>query len=80
VTFPPGLAKLETNPSSTGSAAAAKTMGIVLLAFLAASIATRELVTMTSTLRRTTSAARSGRVSILPSAYRYSMKMFFPST
>jgi hypothetical protein len=35
---------------------------------------------MTSTLRRTSSAARSGSRSSFPSAYRYSMRMFFPST
>ena len=37
-------------------------------------------VTMTSTLRRTSSAASAGRRSSFPSAYRYSMTMFFPST
>ena len=36
-------------------------------------------VTMTSTLRRTSSAASSGRPSSFPSAYRHSMTMFFPS-
>ncbi len=39
VIFPPGRARLETSPVPTGSAAAANTMGIVALAFLAAKIA-----------------------------------------
>ena len=37
-------------------------------------------VTMTSTLRRTSSAASAGRRSSFPSADRHSMTMFFPST
>jgi hypothetical protein len=80
VIFPPGRARLETSPLPTGSGAAANTMGIVALAFLAAKIALPPGVTMTSTLRRTSSSARSGSRSSFPSAYRYSMKMFFPST
>ena len=39
VIFPPGRARLETSPVPTGSAAAANTMGIVALAFLAAKTA-----------------------------------------
>ena len=36
VMFPPGLARLSTSPPATGSPASKKTMGIVLVAFLAA--------------------------------------------
>ena len=43
-------------------------MGIVALAFLAANVAPGLLVTMMSTLRRTSSAARSGSRSPFPSA------------
>jgi len=39
-----------------------------------------EVVTITSTLSRTRSAASSGRRSYFPSAYRYSRRMFLPST
>src|SRR5919205_703902 len=46
------------------------TMGIVALAFLAAKAAWVGAVTMTSTLRRTSSAARAGSRSSFPSAYR----------
>ena len=57
------------------------TMGIVLVAFLAARIIlSPPAAKMISTLRRTSSAASSGRRSSFPSAYRYSMAMFCPST
>ena len=46
------------SPVSTGSVAAAMTIGIVLVAFLAAWTAGVPHVTITSTLRRTSSAAR----------------------
>ena len=55
-------------------------MGIVLVAFFAAGIAgVPPAATMTSTLSRTNSAARSGSRSSFPSASWYSMAMFFPS-
>src|SRR6266446_6424690 len=79
VIFPPGRARLETSPPPTGSPKEANTMGIVGLAFLAAKIP-GPVVTMTSTLRLTSSAARSGSRSSFASVYRYSMTMFFPST
>ena len=41
VMFPPGRARLSTSPAATGSAPAIKTMGIVLVAFLAARLASR---------------------------------------
>ncbi len=80
VMFPPGRARLATNPLPTGSGSCAMTMGIVEVASLAARVAVGPAVTMTSTLRRTSSAASAGRRSSFPSADRHSMTMFFPST
>ena len=81
MTLPPGRARLSTRPASTGSIPPPViTMGIVLVAFLAAWIVvTPPATTMISTLRRTSSAASSGYRSRFPSAYRYSMAMFCPS-
>src|SRR5206468_798424 len=56
------------------------TMGIVAVASLAARVGDGPEMTITSNLRRTSSAASAGRRSGFPSAYRYSMTMFFPST
>ena len=78
--FPPGRARLATNPLPTGSLSCVMTMGIVAVASLAARVGTEPGVTMMSTLRRTSSAASAGRRSSFPSAYRYSIAMFFPST
>ena len=61
VMFPPGRARLATNPLPTGSLSCAMTMGIVAVASLAARVAVGPAVTMTSTLRRTSSAASAGR-------------------
>ena len=55
------------------------TMGIVLVAFLAALTTLLVAVTMRSTFRRTSSSARAGRRSILYAAQRNSMLMFRPS-
>src|SRR5262245_50629326 len=54
-------------------------MGIVLVAFFAANGVGPPEVTIRSTLRRTNSAASSGRRSDFCSANRYSMVIFFPS-
>src|SRR5215813_2439549 len=81
VIFPPGRARLVTDPWATGSTSPAMTMGIVLVASLAARVAPPPPpVTITSTFNRTNSAARAERRSSSPSACRYSMTMFFPST
>gem|GEM_PF-2323429 len=80
VMFPPGRAKLATNPLATGSPSCAKTMEIVVVASLAARVTDGPAVTMISTLRRTSSAASSRSRSAFPSAYRNSTTMFFPST
>ena len=53
VTLPPGRARLATKPDSTGSNVTGKTIGIVLVASLAASIDCVLPATMTSTLRLT---------------------------
>jgi stage V sporulation protein G len=77
--FPPGLARLATNPCSTASSTAPMTMGIVLVACFAARTPGGVMVTITSTFSRTSSAASSGSRSALPSADRYSREMFRPS-
>ncbi len=61
VTLPPGRLRLATRPSWTGSPPVRKTIGIVVVAALAASTdADVPGVTMTATRRRTRSAANSG--------------------
>jgi hypothetical protein len=59
---------------------AAMTVGMVLVAVLAASAAGVPHVTMASTPRRTSSDASSGNRSSLSPAHRYSMVMVLPST
>jgi hypothetical protein len=78
VTLPSGRARLATWPRPTGSAWTANTMGIDLVAFRAASTKVEDGATMTSTFKRTRSAARSGNCSTL-SAHRHSMMMLAPS-
>src|SRR5262245_35360398 len=79
VTLPPGRAKLAIRPSATGSTEVVITIGMVVVAFFAANTGAVDVPTMTSTLRRTSSAASSGRRSFFCSANRYSKAMFFPS-
>ena len=79
VTLPPGRARLATKPAPTGSPEFAITMGMVVVAFFAANAGGVAETTIRSTLRRTRSAASSGRRSGFCSANRYSMVMFFPS-
>ena len=80
VMFPPGRARLATSPLPNGSPAAVMTMGIVAVALLAAMGASVPPAAMTSTLRRTSSAANYGSKSSRFSAYRRSKTTFFPST
>ena len=54
-------------------------MGMVVVAPFAANADVAPVTTIISTLRRTSSAASSGRRSDFCSAYRYSMVKFFPS-
>src|SRR5215467_6772195 len=80
VTLPPGRARLATKPFPIGSGSCVITMGMVLVASLAARVSVGPAVpTIRSTLRRTNSAASSGRRSDFCSANRYSMVRFFPS-
>jgi hypothetical protein len=81
VMFSPGRARLSTSPAATGSTPLTKTMGIVLVAFLAAKISAVEDVKSTSTLSRTSSSVSAGirgeltfRVSILES-YRFALNV-----
>src|SRR5215467_12307599 len=60
VTFPPGFARLFTSPEKTASPTEAMTMGMVVVAPLAARVPGVPWVTSTSTLSRTSSAASSG--------------------
>ena len=80
VTFPAGRARLLTKPAPTGSAGFVITMRMVVLAFFTANVDGVSGTTIKSDLRRTNSAARSGRRSSLCSANRYSIVIFFPST
>ena len=80
VRLPPGRAKLATSPERTGSPIAMATIGIVLVAFLAAIAPGVLPVTITSTLRPITSAISAGSRSRWPSAQRRSMMRFWPST
>ena len=69
VALPPGRLRLSTRPSQTGSVPEENTIGMVDVAFFAATAAAVEPgVTIIATLRRTRSAAISGRASFLPRA------------
>ena len=78
VALPPGRARLATRPLPTGSLAIAKTMGMTSVACLTATPAL-PVVTMTSTLSRTNSAAISENRSLRPSPQRYSIATLRPS-
>ena len=58
--LPPGRLRLATRPNRTGLSAPTKTIGIVVVALLAASADPRPVVTMTATPNRTNSAASAG--------------------
>ena len=60
MTLPPGRFRLATRPSSTGSLPVTKTVGIVLVAALAARAAAVGVANMTATWRLTRSAAIEG--------------------
>jgi hypothetical protein len=60
VTLPPGRAILVTSPSCTGSLPVVKTIGIVVVAFFAASAAGVLVAAITATRRLIRSAAKSG--------------------
>src|SRR5215471_12736874 len=72
---------LSTSPCKTGSSPVAKTMGMVVVAALAAKAATvPPAATIMVTWRRTNSAASAGSLSSSFSAQRYSIVTFTPST
>ena len=73
VRLPPGRARLATRPVPTGSPDTANTIGITALARFIAIESLLEVVTMTSTLRRTNSAAISATRSGRPCAQRCSI-------
>jgi len=80
VTFPPGCARLATSPVLTGSTLLVMTIGMVVVAFMAATaIGFPPVATMMSTPSRTASAALAGSRSISPFAKRYSMTTFSPT-
>ena len=79
VMFPPGRARFVTKALPRGSAAVAMTMGMVVVASLAAWIAPATEATITSTFRATDSAASWAARSARPSAHRYSTRMLLPS-
>src|SRR6516165_629406 len=81
VALPSGRARLATRPSLTGSSATPKTIGIVVVAALAARAPVpKPGVTITATRLRTSSAMSAGRRSYWPSSQWYSTITFWPST
>ena len=81
VMFPPGRARLAMSPVATGSAAMPPmTIGIVLVASLAAKLAGVPDATMSWTFMAMSSAASAGSLSLRSSEKRYSMARFWPST
>ncbi len=79
VMLAPGREKLATNPSATKSPPDASTIGIVDVAFFAASPPGVPEVTIMSTFSLTSSATSAGRRSAFPSAQRYSTTTLRPS-
>ena len=77
--FPPGRARLCTSPAPIGSATAAMTIGMVVVACFAARAHGVKAATITSTGRRTSSAANSGSRSVIPSAELTLREKFCPS-
>ncbi len=80
VRLPSGLARLETRPVAMASPLIAITIGIVVVACLAARVPGVPWVMRRSTFVAISSATRRGSRSYLPSAQRNSVTMFVPST
>src|SRR3990170_1822280 len=80
VMFPPGRLRDATIPVPTGSPTATMTRGTDVVAFLTAWVPGVPAVTITSTFRAISSAMRVGRRSYFPSAHRYSITTFWPSS
>lgn len=81
VALPPGRFRLATSPAATGSVPVANTIGIFVVAALAAN-APRVVpsAVITVTCRLTKSPAKAGSRSFFPSAQRYSISTLLPST
>ena len=80
VMLPPGCPRFGTRPISTGAYTATKTIGIDVVALLAAIAHDEFRARMTSTFNRTNSSANCGSWSRLPSVDRNSQTRFRPST
>ena len=81
VTFPPGRARLATIPVAIGSLVLTMTIGMVFVACLTCENGSRAAQVKTaSTFSWTKSFASSAERLWFPSAYRTSIRMFFPST
>ena len=80
MTFPPGRARLVTNPSRTGSLIPMKTIGIVLVRSLAVRARNVLAVTMMSTFIWRNSVTKVEARSFFPSRYRRSMARFLSVT
>ena len=80
VALPPGRLRLATRPSLTGSSGILNTIGILVVAEIAARAAgIFPGAAITATPWRTRSSASSGNRSYWPSAQRYSIETFWPS-
>ncbi len=79
VTLAPGVAMLATSPAATGSTPTVMTIGMVVVAFLAARVAGLVDVTITSTPERTRSVASSGRRPMCGPAFRLTKRTFRPA-
>ena len=80
MTLPPGRARLAMSPSPTGSPTLTMTMGIVPVAFLAATAGGVAACNDDVHLEPDQLGREVGQPVDLPSAHRYSMTMFWPST
>ena len=81
ITLPPGRLRLATRPSFMGSLPVSKTIGMVRVAALAASAeGSPPVAAITTTCRLIKSATSAGNRSYFPSAQRYSIATFWPST
>ena len=80
VPLPPGRARLPIRPAPIGLPPCTMTIGIVLVACLAAVVAATVDATRTSTLLDTSSCASSLNRCAFPSAWRSSIRMDLPST
>ncbi len=80
MTLPPGRPRLATRPVRSGSTIPTRTTGIDDVAALAARAACVLVTRIMSTFIATSSAARPGKRSSRPSAFRRSMTIFWPST